>query len=188
MKVYFSVSISKMTDDLRADCNEICDHLVKLGHIAVFERRFNEKNYYLNKNESQNFEEQHKISRQKKDADVVIVEITNPSIGIGQEISMALLHNKYVIALHNQRVKPHVLTDIKTEKLIILPYNKTNLKSVVSEAMEFIGENKDQRFNLILSNDLVAYLDSLSEKKGKSKAEIIRSLIVNEMKIEDRYL
>ncbi len=188
MKVYFSASISKMTDELRKDCNSICDYIDELGHVSLFERRFNDKNYYLNRTEQKNFEEQQRISKQKKEADVVVVEITNPSIGIGQEISMALLHNKYVIALHNENTNPHVLTDIKTEKLIVLPYRRATLKKVVSDAMEFITENKDQRFNLILSNDIVAFLDSISERRGKSKAEIIRNLILNEMKIEDRYL
>lgn len=188
MKIYFSVSISKMTDDLKFSCNNICDYLEELGHTLVFERRFNEKNFYLKKDESENFEEQQKISKQKKEADVIVVEITNPSIGIGQEISMALLHNKYVIALHRETSKPHVLTDIKTENLLVLPYNNKNYKLAINDCISFISENKDQRFNLILSNDLVAFLDSVSEKKGIPKAEIIRNLIIKEMKIEDRYL
>lgn len=187
MKLYFSVSISKMTDDLKENCNVICDYFEELGHVSIFERRFNNKDHYLKKSENENFREQQKISLQKKEADVVVVEITNPSIGIGQEISMALLHNKFVIALHHDEVKPHILTDIQTDKLLVLDYNKSNIRRVIEEALEFISENKDQRFNLMLPNNIVHFLDSQSEKLHKSKAEIIRELIYDKMKIEDRY-
>lgn len=181
MKVYFSVSLSQMTTELRNACNLICDSFEALGHVEHFERRFNNKTNYQTKTEQENYLEQQHISKQKREADVIVVEITKPSIGIGQEICLGLLNNKYVIALHDEKTKPHVLSDINTDKLITLPYSEQNIKEVVADAMSFVDENQNQRFNLILNHDLVRYLDEQSTLTGKSKADLIRGMIVSEM-------
>lgn len=187
MKVYFSTSISKMTNQLKKSCNLICDHLEELGCLNLFERRFNNRDQYFNKTEEENLLEQQMISKQKREADIIVVEVTHSSIGIGQEISMALLHNKFVIALHKDSVKPHILKDIKSDKLIVLGYNKSNLREIISNAIHFISKERDQRFNLMLSSDLVNFLNKKSQKINKSKAEIIRSLLIEEMGKEDKY-
>jgi len=176
-----------MTSELKKDCNLICDYFEELGYVNLFERRFNNKDQYFNKSEKENLLEQEMISKQKKDADVIVVEVTHSSIGIGQEISMALLHNKFVIALHKDSATPHILKDIKSDKLIVLGYNQSNLREIISNAINFISKEKDQRFNMMLSSDLVNFLNEKSQKMNKSKADIIRSLLVEEMAKEDKY-
>ena len=108
MKVYFTAAVSNVTVDIRNVYRRIVDILEKHGHIVI-------SNHLENKNadeiksqsEADALNMQKKMSKWKKQADLILVEASTPSFGVGQEIAEALVDNKQVVVLYKQGLKPH---------------------------------------------------------------------------------
>jgi len=72
-----------------------------------------------------------------KDADVLIAEITNPSLGVGYQINFAKNLNKKVICLYENQVKQELSPIINgDEDLIIIKYSE--LKELIDKLSEKI--------------------------------------------------
>ena len=68
-------------------------------------------------------------------SDIIIAEVTNPSLGVGYEIGRAIEHNKKIICLYrdikNQKISAMIAG---SNDLICLKYsNFNNLKNTISK-------------------------------------------------------
>ena len=188
MKVYFTAAVSNVTVDIRNVYRRIVDILEKHGHIVI-------SNHLENKNadeiksqsEADALNMQKKMSKWKKQADLILVEASTPSFGVGQEIAEALVDNKQVVVLYKQGLKPHILLNQGQEALYFVEYNNDNLEKVLEEYIEYAKEHSDTRFNFFISPQIGTYLDWISRKKKLPRAVYLRRLIEDDMKLNKDY-
>lgn len=185
MKIYFTVSLSQSTSQIQTISKRIVDQLNHLGHKNLHETIF-EKNseYYKNQSEEDSLMEQKNLTRWKNEADIIIIDVTKPSIGIGQELAYSLSLNKPVICLFNEEITkiPHILIDQAGESMLFQGYNRLNLEGVLKQSIDTVKKFKDIRFNMFLSREFNNYLNKVSAKNGISKAGYVRNLIVEDIR------
>lgn len=116
-------------------------------------------------------------------ADLVVVEISFPStVNVGYELSVALEKGKPVVALYKEDCDPIFLHGLNTDKLILVSYTNNDLELVLKNALEYVKEQKDLRFTMLLPSNIVRHLDQISREQRIARSEYIRKLIRKDMK------
>lgn len=188
MKIYFTAAVSNVSPDIRNNYDEIVSKLEKMGHTVIATHLHNKSADAI---KSQSGEEalaiQKKMSKWKKQADLVMIEASTPSFGVGQEIAEALTDNKQVVVLYTKGFKPHILTNQGQEALYLAEYSKDTLAKVLDDYVEYAKENSDTRFNFFISPAIGRYLDWISKHKRVPRAVYLRRLIEQDMKENKEY-
>ncbi len=188
MKVYFTAAISNVSDDFRKVYSRITTILEKHGHTVISNTlQIKDGNQIKTQSEADALSAQKKISKWKKQADMVLVEASTPSFGVGQEIAEALSDNKQVVVLYKSGMKPHILQYQGQEALYFVEYTDTNLEKVLEEYIEYAKEHSDTRFNFFISPQIGTFLDWVSRKKKLPRAVYLRRLIEEDMKLNKEY-
>ncbi|PIS09083.1 hypothetical protein COT75_03400 [Candidatus Beckwithbacteria bacterium CG10_big_fil_rev_8_21_14_0_10_34_10] len=119
-----------------------------------------------------------------KASDVVVSEISTPSMSVGYLISLALDCNKPTVVLYSGEKEPHILSTIeKSEKLLVLKYRGIDdLKDSLTDLVDDASDQMDVRFNFFISPKIGAYLDWISKQKKLPRAVYLRRLIEEDMK------
>ena len=106
MKIYFAASIRGGRDDI-----EIYSKLIKLlqNYGTVLTEHVADANL-SNKGESQlNDQDIHdRDMRWLLESDIIVAEVTNPSLGVGYELGRAIENNKKVICLYNKKMNKNI--------------------------------------------------------------------------------
>ncbi len=188
MKIYFSVSISQLDEELKVNCNTIVSTMYELGHSVINDAILSKtKNAYESQSTEEAIEAQKSLTKLKKKADLVVVEVSKSSIGLGQEIALALSMNKPVIALYRDGVDPHLLRDEGGDLLLLARYNQKNLRKVLEDAIEYASSHQDVRFNFFISPAIGQYLDWISQSKKIPRSVYLRNLIEKDMEQSEDY-
>jgi hypothetical protein len=190
MKIYFTASISRMDDKSRNNCQLILDKLEKEGH-QVLSKHVLIKNYKTLETQTpeQSLKIQQKLTKFKKQADLIIAEVSNQSIGIGQEISLSLTFNKPVIALYEKgHKKPHILMDEGKDSLFVNEYTRDNLSEVLKDVIDYAADHQDTRFNFFVSPKHINYMDWISKTRRIPRSVFLRRLIEQAMDQDEEYM
>jgi nucleoside 2-deoxyribosyltransferase len=120
-------------------------------------------------------------------ADIVIAEATTKSFSTGFQVATAIQQKKPVLILtRNNALAGTFGSGISSDFVKRENYNLETLGDIVSD---FINENsidnKDLRFNFFIDRQIYNYLRWASYKSGKTKAEILRDLVLKEIKEKD---
>lgn len=188
MKIYFTVSLSQLDENVKKHCSKIVSHLKSQGH-QVFPKDHFEKEIstYATQTEQEALKAQKELTRMKKTADLVIAEISKQSLGIGQEIALALSMNKPVIGLYEKGHKPHVLRDEGGDLLLLSEYTDKNLVEIIDDALEYASSHQDVRFNFFISPAIGNYLDWIAKEKKIPRSVYLRTLIEKDMESNEDY-
>jgi len=133
MKIYFAASIRGGRDDI-----EIYSKLIKLlqNYGTVLTEHVADANL-SNKGESQlNDQDIHDRDMQwLLESDIIVAEVTNPSLGVGYELGRAIENNKKVICLYNKKMNKNISAMILgSSEITSYSYNDINsLKNVVDK-------------------------------------------------------
>jgi hypothetical protein len=188
MKIYFTAAISNVSADLRKNYGLILSHLEKMGHTVITSSALlNGQLDLKGQTDIDAVSNQKKLSKWKKQADVIMVEGSTASFGVGQEISEALVDNKQVIVLHTPGSKPHILVSQNQESIYFAEYTPDSLRKVLEDYVEYAKANSDTRFNFFISPQIGTYLDWISRKKKLPRAVYLRRLIEEDMKTNKEY-
>lgn len=182
MKIYFAASFTgkKLYEE---NYRAIVSELQYLGHQVIHEYLFERNKEDLDKQtEEERRGRQRNLLKWKRDSDVVVVEASTPSFGLGQEIEDAIRLRKPVLALHVLEVQPHILTAGVEDSIFIVPYTPPSLSKVLKVNLETLGSGEMRRFTMLFPADITEYLDSLAIKGNISRSEYIRKLIRADMK------
>lgn len=115
-------------------------------------------------------------------AEICIFEVSFQSLGAGYLVDKSLDYSKPTIVLYLEGHKPHILSVVDDEKLVVRSYNEKNYKKVLKEALNFAREKRDKRFNFFLSPKLLNYLEQASNSRGITKSKLLRDMIVHHMR------
>jgi len=120
-------------------------------------------------------------------ADVVIAEASYENFAIGYQVAVAVQQKKPVLLLRqNAAVKNAFATGIEDGWVKHEEYDESSIDKIIKN---FISENdistKDMRFNFFIDRPIYNYLRWAALKTGKTKAEILRSLVQQEIDRRD---
>ncbi|MDX2776552.1 hypothetical protein PV379_04270 [Streptomyces caniscabiei] len=120
-------------------------------------------------------------------ADVIIAETSFDTFGVGYQIAVAVQQKKPILLLrHEDAETDSFATGIIDSWVQRENYNKDNLENIL---INFLDSNdisvKDMRFNFFIDRQIYNFLRWSSLKTGKTKAEVLRDLINNEITKND---
>lgn len=189
MNIYFSAS----TRNIKSDINiyrKIIHSIRLLGHVisrdwvetAYVRELRHEGSETLLKGIDWTIVEEAEMAIES--AELLIAEASDIStFGVGYEVAYALQRRKPVLLLVNENVAERSYANgIKHKYASFKKYNDENVAKFVED---FIKENtvktKDLRFNFVIDRQIHTHLRSRSFETGKTKAEILRDLLVKDM-------
>lgn len=120
-------------------------------------------------------------------ADAIIAETSYNSFGVGYQIAMAVQQKKPILLLRNKNAEADAYaTGIVDSWVQREQYDEESLERIIKK---FLHENdiltKDMRFNFFIDRQIYNYLRWSSLKHGKTKAEVLRGLVLREIDKRD---
>lgn len=187
MKVYFTASLrGKSNKDL--SYSKIFNVIKNAGHQHIDELAISgdTQSFYTGSHEDQM--SLYKATLDKiKTADLVVLEVSVPSLSMGFLLLKALEASKPVIALYKVGYSPYFALGIDDERLQVIDYTDDSLESELKSAIEAAQEKADVRFNFFISPRIGAYLDWISKVKKIPRSVYLRALIEKEMENNQEY-
>lgn len=116
-------------------------------------------------------------------ADVMIAEVSSSSFGVGYQVANAIQQKKPILLLSREDVdNDSLVRGLDNAVVTYSEYNDSNLEDIIKG---FLRDNdikaKDLRFNFFLDRQVYNYLRWASFKTGKTKAKILRELVLKEI-------
>ncbi len=188
MKVFFTSSITGLKK-FRKNCEIVSDILRKLGNQV--------QDHFLRiskKNDRKETETDSKhvfdyITRRIKEADAFIAEMSFRSAPVSYQLTYALEQNKPSLYLYDKEKGNPVHAVYKgnpSKYLTIQSYDKGNIEKVLKEFLKKSEKLLMRRFNFILPAQMDDYLRIRAAVENTSKGELLRGIIEDQMKNDDR--
>jgi dGTP triphosphohydrolase len=178
MKIYFATSTREF--DLNKQSYEsITSYLQTNGHTLIPNYTSKLLEGIIPKSTPEDLiqsERQH-----MQDAELVLIEASVPSFGLGALFGLAVTHKKHILCLYQENNNSIEVSDV------VLAYNSALAKSI-SYSPETLTDELDQYFKTYTSNALIKFnftanqevldfIEKGANKTGKSKSEFLRDLI-----------
>jgi hypothetical protein len=188
MKVHFITSRPTLENDIDT-LRRIIMTINDAGHTLALD--WVERAYKRNHQSQNSAADWTAIVRQNLEtiakSDVIIAETTHENFAIGYQIAVAVQQKKPVLLLrHESADKAVFVSGLEDGWIKHADYNKDNVQQIVDK---FLNENdiqsKDMRFNFFIDRQIYNYLRWAAFKTGKTKAEILRDLVENEIEKQD---
>jgi 2'-deoxynucleoside 5'-phosphate N-hydrolase len=186
MKILFNSSVTGR-DEYEENYKAIEENLNALGHEVTTPFFIGKKEDVKAETEKEAILYYNRLQKWLKESDILVFEVSYPSLGIGHEISWGLSLNKPVIVLYVKGKKPVVLDAIPNDKLQVVEYNTRNLSRQIKDALEYASEQQDTRFNFFISPKQQQFLDWVAKHKKIPRAVFLRNLIEEEMERDKEY-
>lgn len=183
MKVYFNSTPLGKEEGLGKNYEAIYIALKELGHEVL-------SDFIIRVEQAQLQKETHeeavayykKMVKQMNTADVVVLEVSRHSTGVGHQASIALSAGKPLIALYLEGRSPYILKGIQDERLILVSYEREKVKSVLADSIDYAQGLMDVRFNFFISPKIQSYLDWVAKYKRTPRAVYLRELLEKDMR------
>lgn len=120
-------------------------------------------------------------------ADVIIAETSYENFAVGYQVAVAVQQKKPVLLLRSQTADENTFVmGVEDGWVRRAIYDRESIDKIVKN---FLDENdistKDMRFNFFIDRPIYNYLRWAALKTGKTKAEILRSLVQQEIDRRD---
>lgn len=188
MIVHFSASARDLKDRIEI-YRKIQNQLRLLGHS--FQNDWVETAWYREMNNKRAWDDIGQIVSYADNAithaEVVIAEASDASVfGVGYEVALALQRKKPVLVLVDEvTARSSYAKGLTNDLLTYREYNQTNLGEIIEN---FLSENtvktKDLRFNFVVDRRIYNHLRAKAFRTRKTKGEILRELLVEDIERE----
>jgi hypothetical protein len=195
-KIFFSASFLAMPEMINSYTDVIKAIQKNGGYISVdWTKSFNKKKLAkiskeaMEKNVDHNkFFGEH--ARAIEESEILVAEVSKPSLGVGYQIFYATHLKKPVLALYSDDIENieeiHSIINMDSKFVTLKKYNKKSLEHIVGSFINKREENL-KKFNFIISDEIELYLEWLEvENKNKSKSELLRNKIIDEIILRDK--
>ena len=186
MNIYFAASTGGILK-YRKNYETIIKLLKKLGHKVT-------KNWIVAKLEK-GLSKPPRLTVQSEaealaNSDLVIVEASIPSFGIGYQLSQAVKQRKPILALYldslNKKEVSDQIAGFESSLLTLEFYNLNNLEKVLRKHLAKTKLGFLSKFNFVISPEIASYLDWGTYVSEKTKSEFLRDKIINEIIKKDK--
>lgn len=128
------------------------------------------------------------LNNLRNKSDLLVVEASYPSLGVGHEISLALDANKPVVVTYKQGNSPRLLEGTQDDRLFLISYKtKEDLDGKLVKAVNKAKNQMDVRFNFFVTPQILSYLDWIAKTRKVPRAVHLRRLIKEDMKKNQEY-
>jgi hypothetical protein len=130
-----------------------------------------------------------RVRKRIKKADLLIADISNPSVTLGTLIEYAINNNIPVLSLVEKKYKhdtPSLIKHYDSRLFTLLEYEKQNIDTVLKKYFENFRKGKI-KFNAFITPELDSYMNWYSKKFHISKSDFVRELIFQKMKSDKDY-
>lgn len=188
MRAYFTASL-RGKQNFEGNYREIVKTLQKIGVDVFADHILNEKaaEVAVSQTDEQKKKFYHKLFERMKSVDLVVAEISTPSVSVGHEISFALEIGKVVLVLYTEGNGSILLEGSNDRKLKLIEYSLESLPKILPKAVEEAKKSSDVRFNFFISPDILSYLDWVSQYRKVPRSVFLRELIEKEMKKDKEF-
>ena len=125
MRIYFAGSIRGGRDDIELYI-DIIEYLKNFGEVLT-EHIGNQTISSDGENNMSDLDIHDRDMNWLLDSDIIVAEVTNPSLGVGYEIGRAIENNKKIICLYRKNNKNRLSAMIAgAEKIININYSNLN--------------------------------------------------------------
>ena len=187
MKIYFTASLTGRKMYLQ-NYRRIVEELKKFSKDVIYEHiLYTDPKKRFKETQEERTAIFRKIENWIKSVDIVVTEISYPSVNVGYEISRAVDEEKPVLVLHVEGKEPALLLGAKTDKLRVIGYKLSNLREVIAENLEDLKEQMDTRFNFFIQPAIGRYLDWIAKKRKTPRAVFLRELIKKALREDKEY-
>ena len=182
MKAYFTASIvgrNKHINAYKTTVRELEKHGIKVQADHILE---SDSNALHNATPTQRLRFHKQLEDWIHESDIVVANVSYPSISVGYEIAMALNQNKPVLALYEVGTKPpNLLVNYKNDWVVCEAYSQTTLPEIIDEFIRFAQSRTEMRFTFFLSPSQAAHLEHVSRHHNTPKSVYLRNLIEQDM-------
>lgn len=187
MKVYFTASARGLAT-YRQNYQAIFNSVQDLGHINLDDLVLKlTPDEFLTENHAEQVKLYEKTLKFIKEADIVLLEISDHSIAMGFVMQKAIELGKPVVALYTAGHYPYFVGGIENDKFQLIEYEPDKVKSVLRSAFEYAQEKVDTRFNFFISPRHIHYMDWIAKNKRIPRSVYLRDLIERDMLKNDEY-
>lgn len=117
-------------------------------------------------------------------SDLMLVEISIPSLGVGFHTCLAKMYRIPTVCLYHSKYKHNVSSYFKAitdnKLFLLLEYNDSNLEKVLTHALQKLTPKKT-RFNFNLNPQYYQYLNILAKDHNKTITDILHELIAEKI-------
>lgn len=178
MNIYFAAS-SRNLQAQRQHYQHIIDTLTKLGHKVLDSwvvSQLNHINTDLTTQELVLYNH-----RLVQDAELVVIEPSDTSFGVGYFYAQALAGRKPILCLYPTDYPAAELSDIiktaSSSLVTLLNYSLSDLETQLRDYFASLKLADLRKFNFIASAEIMEFIDAGSERENKSKSEFLRDQI-----------
>lgn len=187
MRIYFTCS-ARGEEEFGKSYLAIFNAIKDLGHSHVFDyREDNDPNKIYASDHEYKVKMYREHIKNIRTCDALVIEVSTHSLSMGYLIKEALEVGKPVIALHLRDHEPAFVMGIENDKLQVVEYNLDNIKTVLTDAIDFAREQSDIRFNFFISPSISNYLDWIAKNRRIPRSVYLRRLIEADMKQSEDY-
>lgn len=187
MTIYFTASVTGKKK-YEQNYRKIVETLKDLGHDVINEHIFEVNIEDLIEETAQERAKHHKdLNKWLNKADLVVAEVSFPSVSVGYEVALALDKSKPVLALYEESNVPVALLGETSDKFIIDSYNLEDLKRNLNIMIEELVQQMDTRFNFFISPKHQNYLDWIAKNRKIPRSVFLRDLIEQHMEENEEY-
>lgn len=183
MRIFFLASVD-VSDKSRKSYTDIVKILQSEGNEVLSKHSLAPTKSIEKMNQSSNEIRAKRLMKEMLRCDCVVFEGTRPTTGGGYYIFAALQRSLPVLYLSQEEYKGLFLAS-SNRLLRIRTYDPTDfesLKKVINDFLKFTYKKRlNNRFNLMISDSMVEFLNKTSKDNGTSRADFIRDLIYKEM-------
>lgn len=163
---------------------KIVDYLSADGHLSITDHFLTVKKKDLDKEtqaKTKLFSK--KVDDWLRQADILVVEVSEPFVSAGYMIASALEQHKPTIVLYGEKtgLPPYGLKVIQNKRMQIHCYTDDNLKEVLRLAMDTSESMLDIRFNFPIPSKLSDFFSTAARSRGMTRASYLESLLEREM-------
>ncbi len=177
MRIFLSAATENYIRE-ESSVRGIFDLLLELGHTQSNPYA----SFMLSSQKSKRIAGEAKKMRELiRKSDLLLAEISLPSLGVGYNICLAQYYQLPIICLCQKEHKaniPDFIRNFNSQYIKIIEYTNINLKYKLKKAFT-LATPKKIRFNMNLDQGANNLLNILSKEMKKNKTEIINDLIKN---------
>lgn len=184
MKVHLITSRPTLEQDITT-LRKITSVIKGAGHTLA--REWIEEAYERSQNPNVPYADWSKVYKENLEvinkADVIIAEVSHENFGVGYQTAVAVQQKKPVLMLrHASADKNAFATGVEDGWVKREEYTEENLADIMNKFLEANDiQAKDMRFNFFIDRPIYNYLRWAAFKTGKTKAEILRELVLKEI-------
>lgn len=187
MTIYFNASVTGK-QNYEDNYQKIVEALKDMGHKVIYEHILDVESSELASETSKQRATHHvKLNQWLNEADVVVVEVSYPSVSVGYEIGLALDKNKPVLALYTTDKAPAALIGERSDKFVLEHYDLDNIRRELKILLNEVADLQDTRFNFFISPKHQNYLDWIAKNKKIPRSVFLRRLIEQHMEENEEY-